>query len=237
MQTIFSRHAANPSALSRCAARMVLAGVLGIVSLVAPALATAHDRDKEHRTRHSLVRYPHGIPGTVEALTKQVADLQAQLTAMSNSYSSLQTAWNTAQATVVALQTRVAALEANGSGGGGGSPLLTDLSKYLTIDQNTLNGVRGPHIIFTGVNVHVRSGSGSTDDAQSANGQPVGLGNLIVGYNELNPTGGLRSGSHNIVGGSFNNFSSVGGLVVGVRNAVSGQYASVHGGDMNMASG
>ena len=43
-----------------------------------------------------------------------------------------------------------------------------------------------------------------------------GLGNLIVGYNELgNPNGDNRTGSHNLVTGQQNSFSSYGGLVVG----------------------
>ena len=39
-----------------------------------------------------------------------------------------------------------------------------------------------------------------------------GLGNVVIGYNELRGAGDDRSGSHNLVFGSRNNYSSYGGL-------------------------
>ena len=97
-----------------------------------------------------------------------------------------------------------------------------------------LNGLKGPHLIFEGLNVHVRSGSGTTDDG----GSPTGLGNLIVGYNEQPPaiTFG-RGGSHNIVGGARNEYKACGGLVVGENNRVGSSFASVTGGYGNTALG
>jgi len=86
-------------------------------------------------------------------------------------------------------------------------------------------------IRFTGVNVQVVNGVGSTNTVN-------GTGNLIVGYNELgNPKGDDRTGSHNIVGGRRNTSSSWGGIVVGQENAATGQFASVTGGRRNTASG
>jgi hypothetical protein len=89
----------------------------------------------------------------------------------------------------------------------------------------------GQDFVFTGVNVHVRSGSGYT------NLTPNGLGNLIVGYDEARPSGSDKSGSHNLVVGSNHNYTSYGGLVVGNNNTISGGYASVSGGHDNTASG
>jgi len=91
----------------------------------------------------------------------------------------------------------------------------------------------GNDIYVTGANLHVRSGSGQTD------GPVNGLGNLIVGYNELRPATGDndRSGSHNIVVGSLQNYSSYGGLVAGQWNTLSDQYATISGGLGNVASG
>jgi hypothetical protein len=40
--------------------------------------------------------------------------------------------------------------------------VLTQLANYITIDSNTINGLPGPHIIFTGVNLHLRNGQGGT---------------------------------------------------------------------------
>ena len=65
---------------------------------------------------------------------------------------------------------------------------------------------------------------------------PNGLGNLIVGYNELrdecssDPCMNIRTGSHNVVVGQRHNFSRFGGLVVGDFNTISGDFAVVSGG-------
>ena len=82
-----------------------------------------------------------------------------------------------------------------------------------------------------GINVQIVSGLGKTDDV------PNGLGNLIVGYNELRGFGDERTGSHNLVVGQLNDYSRFGGLVVGRGNRISGDWASVSGGGGNSASG
>jgi hypothetical protein len=116
------------------------------------------------------------------------------------------------------LETRIAALEAK--------------LASVTIHEGTINGMPGPHMIITGANIHVRSGSGATS------GTINGRGNLIIGYNEIRGSGNdNRSGSHCLVVGQRNNFSSYGGLVAGYYNTVSGAYASVSGGEFNTASG
>lgn len=100
-------------------------------------------------------------------------------------------------------------------------------------------------IRISGVNVQIVNGLGAT------NGYPTdpstddpnltvtdGVGNLIVGYNEV----GLvpvdnRTGSHNIIVGTANTYSAYGGLVVGAGNATTGAWSSVCGGVDNTASG
>ena len=78
--------------------------------------------------------------------------------------------------------------------------------------------------------MHIVDGSGYTDD----NGKPLsGLGNLIVGYDENATT---TNGSHNIVCGTQNSFSSYGGLVAAYDNTISGGYATVTGGSVNKAT-
>ena len=86
-------------------------------------------------------------------------------------------------------------------------------------------------IRFTGVNVQVVNGLGATngnpDDPNSLGreGEPPtttnGVGNLIVGYQEFRGRSDDRTGSHNIVGGFRQNYSSFGGLVVGRKNTIS----------------
>lgn len=89
----------------------------------------------------------------------------------------------------------------------------------------------GTDLTLSGVNVHVVDGTGSTAGTS-------GLGNVIVGYN--GPSSlfhQARAGSHNLIVGDANNYSSYGGVVGGDENAVGGPYASVLGGTQNLANG
>jgi len=101
---------------------------------------------------------------------------------------------------------------------------LVDLLDYLSVDTST------DSVVFTGANVHVRSGAGTT------NATVNGLGNLFVGYNEDATWGLDRTGSHNLVVGRYHSYSSWGGLAAGQQNTVSGE-ASVAFGHLNEASG
>ncbi len=106
--------------------------------------------------------------------------------------------------------------------------------------------VSGKDLTITGVNVHIVSGSGSTSNGTvDADGRPIpgkplsGRGNLIIGYNAKGSdqgAGDVRTGSHNLILGDRNSYSSSGGLVVGYDNVISGLYASVSGGSQNKAS-
>jgi len=113
-------------------------------------------------------------------------------------------------------------------------PQSTDgLAAFVRIESGEINGVAGPHIIFEGVNVHVRSGGGTTGDDAS------GLGNLIVGYNEPPDRLGAaeRRGGNNLIVGAEHKFSGSGGFVAGFRNSVRGVFASAAGGRQNNSNG
>ncbi len=86
-------------------------------------------------------------------------------------------------------------------------------------------------IRFTGMNIQIVDGSGDTEGAVN------GVGNLIVGYNELRGGGDDRSGSHNIELGMGNNYTLYGGAVFGINGEVSGRHATVLGGQSNTAAG
>jgi trimeric autotransporter adhesin len=136
-------------------------------------------------------------------------------------------------ARVRALEAKVAALEA----------ALAALGRHVRVEQGSINGLPGPHLILTGVNLHLRSGSGQTDDGirnegGEVVGTPRGLGNLVVGYNEAPPElqGGDRGGSHNLILGPQHRYSSVVGLVAGELHTVRGVFATVSGGFGNTAS-
>jgi hypothetical protein len=158
-----------------------------------------------------------GIPGEIAALQAQVAALQKQVTT---------------------LQAQLAAVQSNKALG---------LGQFVSVISGLVDGVNGPHIYFTGANIHIVSGSGATDDK----GNPLGLGNLIIGYDEdpgsyidrspfnnlpLSPlVSGDRGGSHNLVIGAANRFTQTafGGLVVGTANSIKGYGTSVTGGAGN----
>lgn len=111
---------------------------------------------------------------------------------------------------------------------------LTEQTQFFSVVNGDLEGMAGPHLIVEGANLHVRSGSGGTADG----GSPTGLGNLVVGYNEL---GGLspadRTGAHNLVLGERNAYTAVAGIVAGSDNRIDAPFATVSGGRFNFASG
>ena len=113
------------------------------------------------------------------------------------------------------------------------SAAIAALTARVAALETTLAGVSrsGNQIIIEGANLHIRSGSGATD------GPVNGLGNLIVGYNELRGAGDDRSGSHNLIVGREHNYSAYGGVVAGLRNGVSAAFASVNGGRDNVSGG
>jgi len=121
-----------------------------------------------------------------------------------------------AAATIGELEARVVALEAK--------------LANVVINNNPLVGLSGPHFIFSGVNVHVRNGSGQSDTTN-------GVGNIIVGYNEPdNADTSKRTGSHNLVIGQEHEYSRYNGLVAGFNNRLEGVHSTVSGGYQNVAS-
>src|SRR5215813_1987632 len=130
-----------------------------------------------------------GLPPQVLALQVAVSNLQATVKAQGTQITNLQT-------TVKALKT------SNND--------LSNRLQYVSLD--------GQDMYITGANLHILSGSGGTDGTNS-DGSVNGLGNLIVGYNESRVAATLepddRTGSHNIVVGGGQNFSSYGGLIAG----------------------
>jgi hypothetical protein len=114
-----------------------------------------------------------------------------------------------------ALEARIAALEA----------LLADVTRGT--DPNTGQDT----LTFSAMNVQVVSGSGTTG------GEVNGTGNLIIGYNDLRGDVDDRTGSHMLVTGIYNNYSSYGGIVVGEWHGIWGEYASISGGSGHTVSG
>jgi hypothetical protein len=83
-------------------------------------------------------------------------------------------------------------------------------------------GVGGkPTITFTGANVQIVDGAGSTATVN-------GTGNLVVGYDE-NPLKVAQTGSHDLILGRDQSFTGYGELLGGFGNSASGNYAVVLG--------
>jgi uncharacterized coiled-coil protein SlyX len=111
-----------------------------------------------------------------------------------------------------------------------------ELKEYVRLVPQTMEGVRGPNLVFEGINVHIRNKRHSTTVVD-------GLGNLIIGYNEIGDEAGLfypppvRNGSHNLIVGAGHSYSSAGGFVAGYRNTIGSSFSTVAGGFLNVANG
>ena len=90
----------------------------------------------------------------------------------------------------------------------------------------------GNEITISGANLNIVNGMGNTETTNS-------LGNLVIGYNELRGPGytDTRTGSHMLVIGKWNNFSSFGGIVTGSYNETTARYASIISGFRSIVSG
>ena len=118
-----------------------------------------------------------------------------------------------------AVQERLDALEAENAALSSRVDELEDLLQHFSRE--------GDEIYITGANLHVVNGEGKTEITNS-------LGNVIIGYNESRyPDPDIRTGSHMLVVGNANNYSTFGGVVVGYNNTTDGWYStrydSTHG--------
>ena len=155
-----------------------------------------------------------------DKVSESLGDLQSDLVVLQGQVTALEDTINDLETANDELQDRVSELE-------------DSLDEHSNLMAGVTRQDVGGHdtMRFSGMNVQIVNGTGATD------GTPDGLGNLIVGYNELRSTGNDRTGSHYIVVGSQNNYSSYGGIVAGYNNTASGDYSSVTGGEGNTASG
>jgi len=173
--------------------------------------------------------------------TSQINDNDSRVVALEAALASLQSIV-TAQAAIISnLQSSQTAIENSN---------VMDLDAYLTV---TSDG-RGPIATLSGINVRVVNGVGNTDSVN-------GLGNVIIGYDEAGSgaiyacddglfqdrtsceaNGKLwsndnKTGSHYLVLGHNNNYTSYAGMVAGRYNYVNNFYSTVSGGTENVSSG
>ncbi len=230
-------------------ARIAFVSLLMMGLLATPNLSSATDgsSNRDGNGRHSLLNA--GLRSNIEHLRDKIAEhredhhnqggIPGSLQALQTEVTSLKTDLATANAQLSSLTVRLKALETAPASTPSTSPALAELAKYVKVDPNPINGLKGPHVIFHDANVHVQSGSGITAEVDPFTGVIragglTGLGNLIVGYNE---PGGSRVGSHNLVVGPSHTYTSAGGVVFGTSNLISGPTSTILGGDHNTSAG
>ena len=197
----------------------------------------------------ALVLPTAALAQPVLSSAQRLANLEAAVKSLTQAVTALQTE-NAAQSTLLQSQsTAISALQSalnqqmvdsKAYTDGVATSTLASATTYTdgkvapVADKLTHFSRSGNEIYITGANLNIRNGLGHSY------AQLNGLGNLIIGYNELRGgTGAVntRTGSHNFVIGLQNNFSSAGAIVAGSNNNSGGYMASVYGGTGNTASG
>lgn len=113
------------------------------------------------------------------------------------------------------------------SGGTGSAPSCGAGTTAVLAPTYVASGVGGkPTVQFSGVNLQLLNGAGQT---ASTNGS----GNLVLGYDQ---TPGAQTGSHNLVLGTGQSFTSYADLLGGETNVAKGAFEAVFG-HSNSASG
>ena len=172
----------------------------------------------------------------VESLRRSVAELHAQ--AAQNALADLEMSLDqdgmareldACEARITALEDAGFATESyvdehtsQGAGGTASNPDLeaavSDIQAYISPLSRYLSvSTADDSVVFHGANVYIQSGDGQTDAAN-------GLGNLVLGYDEDSEGDLDRGGSHNLVIGMDNAYTSYGGVVVGDWDALSEPY-------------
>jgi uncharacterized coiled-coil protein SlyX len=203
------------------------------------------------------------LQNTVSTQANQISELQSKLSAQGNQVAALQNSAENQgnqigaiqanlgqeiadrQSADTQLQNRLSNETTDRKSGDGDLEAQIKPLTDLFLAPNGVNGQpffsrQGGDVFITGANLHIVNGLGATNGNPSDPFATVvnSLGNLIVGYNELRGDGtDNRTGSHNLVAGALQNYSSYGGLIAGFNNEISGIFASVTGGNQNTASG
>jgi hypothetical protein len=115
------------------------------------------------------------------------------------------------------------------SGGVGAAPSCGASTTPVLAPTYVASGVGGKHTVqFSAVNLQIVDGGGTTSTIN-------GTGNLVIGYAE-NSTNRARTGSHDLILGTANGWTSYADLVAGFNNAASNSFAATFGAS-NVASG
>lgn len=168
------------------------------------------------------------LEAAVAALTETVNALKSENASQASAITALQTALNKQ------ITDQKAYADSVGSSTLASARTYADGKVAPVADKLVHFSRSGNEVYITGANLNIRNGTGVT--YQTLNG----LGNLIVGYNELRTGTGAtntRTGSHNVILGFNQNYSSAGAFVSGAVNSSTNFFASVIGGTGNTSGG
>ncbi|WP_310447969.1 hypothetical protein [Thiobacillus sp.] len=197
--------------------RLMLKALVGALLLAHAATATSAERL------------------SLTSLKAEIDSLNTTLTAAQATITQQGAALATAQSTINQQAAAITALQASVNTGVADAKTYCD-NKVAPVADKLVHFSRiGTDVYITGANLHLRNGKGASF-AAGVNG----LGNLIIGYNELRSGAGVvntRTGSHNLIMGLQNNYSSAGAIIAGSNNISTNYMASVYGGTGNTAGG
>ena len=252
MESTMIKNALKPSTIVYCIILFFVAGCNSETSVVA-ATPPEDDTQLEERLA-ALEAIVAAQESTIAAQDSKIATLESTVTAQESEITTLQSVVATQESDITSLQSDLSTLEADNTAL---EAIVNDqaaILAYFSIEDlsDPSTGKNYPTVRITAANLQVVNG---LNDTATANG----TGNLIVGYNQLagfsrcsdgsegtqagcEGAGFIwsdqhRSGSHNIVTGEANNYSSYGGLVAGYYSTINALYSSVSGGRLNIASG
>lgn len=182
----------------------------------------AETLDGKDSTEFSPADHTHSyteITGNTDYIDSRIAELQAVIDTQQEQINLLLQALSPEDLSGLStefaqLSTRVDALETTSSS----RAPLDDLVPFVSVS--------GTDIVVSGANLKVQNGQGTTETTN-------GTGNIIIGYNGLRAEGNDRTGSHNLIIGDMQNFTSYGGLVAGKENSIQAPYATIAGGEGN----
>ena len=169
-----------------------------------------HAEDVQGLASRDWVEAGYARSSDVLALEQQLEALQGELTATRDRVAEDAVALATAKARLDDLRGRMNSAETALGRVAGAEDLLQVLSVSASGD-----------LVLSQSNLYVQSGDGATD------APPNGKGNIILGYDE--DDGNDKSGSHNLVLGSYHSYTSYGSVVMGLHNEANARHGLVHG--------
>lgn len=183
-------------------------------------------------TTFALMLATPALAGPVAELTQFAPNTPARAAEVNANFTAVKTAVDDNASRIAALEATIVELQG----------IIDDLTTEIDDRQSAIdfaNDLRDvthvhtrrgqPSVSFSGVNVYVDNGSGAS--AVADGGITNGVGNLIIGYNEVGAS--TKTGSHNVIIGPRHFYTSELGIISGTDNLVTAPNAAVIGGIAN----